>query len=1078
MDFLFVVLLTSLCSVSLRLILCVPYFAKEFSVRAVWILSLTSIFSSVFGLRAQDKPSFEKNILPILRARCAECHDERKQKSGYRIDLRSTAVRGGDSGKPAIVPGKSGESDLLRRVQSSNETERMPPEGKRLSADEIKLLTSWIDSGANWPDALAGKEDARLKHWAFQAPVRPALAKTQNEKWVRNPIDRFILAKLEKEGLKPSAEADRVTLIRRLSLDLIGLPPKPEEVDAFLKEVQADPEQAYEKLVDRLLASPHYGERWARTWLDAARYADSDGFEKDKTREVYFYRDWVINAFNRDLPYDKFIIEQIAGDLLPKPTQDQIVATGFLRNSMLNEEGGIDPEQFRMEAMFDRMDAIGKGMLGLTIQCTQCHNHKYDPLTQAEYYRMFAFLNSCYEANVAVYTPPEQKKRAEIFQKIKSIEDDLRHKNPDWQKKMATWEKTMREKTVKWTVVRPALDASGGQKHYLLEDGSILAQGYAPTKHTTDFTVKVDGKVAAVQLELLNDPNLPVSGPGRSIKGLFGLTEFKVDAKPADNSGPSKSIKIIRATADVNPPQKPLEAAFDDKSKKARITGPIAYAIDGNNETAWTIDIGPGRSNVPRKAVFVFEKPVEFPKGTLLTFKLVQNHGGWNSDDNQNNNLGRFRFSVTDNENAEADPLPVRIRQLIQVPAERRTKADEEAIFSTYRTMVADWKAANDEIEKLWQEHPAGATQLVLNQMDKGRETHILKRGDFLKPGDAVGAGVPAMLHPLPANSSRDRLAFARWLVDRKSPTTARALVNRLWQAYFGTGIVSTSEDFGMQSDTPSHPELLDWLAVEFMEPSSGKDPAWSLKHIHRLIALSATYRQSAKVTPELLARDPDNRLLARGARFRVDAEVVRDIALTASGLLNEKIGGRSVFPPLPVFMLQPPVSYGPKIWPEDTGPERYRRALYTFRYRSIPYPVLQTFDAPNGDFACVRRARSNTPLQALMTLNEPVFVESARALALKILREGGATDAERLNYAFKRCVSRMPTDSEKQALLALLTRQQKHLSEPGAKPMEVIADDPKNPPKLPEKISPAEAAAWTILARVLLNLDETICKE
>ena len=956
----------------------------------------------------------------------------------------------------------------------------------------VVLIWSAISKAADKP-ALKSDE-AKLRHWAFQAPVRPAppmfAPEAPANAWVRNPIDRFIIARLEKEGLKPAPKADRITLIRRLSLDLTGLPPTVEEVDAFLKESAAKPQAAYGNLVERLLASPHYGERWARLWLDAARYADSDGFEKDKSRQVWFYRDWVINAFNRDLPYSQFIIEQIAGDLLPKPTQDQIVATGFLRNSMINEEGGIDPEQFRMEAMFDRMDAIGKGILGLTIQCTQCHDHKYDPISQAEYYRMFAFLNSCHEANVAVYTPAEQQKRAEIFRQIKKIEDDLRHRNPEWKTQMRAWEAGSKAHATKWVVVRPELDASGGQKHYLLDDGSILAAGYAPTKHTTEFTVKVPtGRITAVQLELLNDPNLPLGGPGRSIKGTFALSEFGVEAGPADGSTARKKITIARATADINPNEAELEAIFDDRSKKRRITGPVAYAIDGKNETAWTSDIGPGRSNVPRKAVFAFETPIEFKQDIVLTFKLVQMHGGWNSDDNQNNNLGRFRFSVTGDDKSDGDARPAYLQQLFGRPVEERSPADDEAVFSFWRTTVPEWNEVNSQIERLWEEHPSGSSQLVLQPREMARETHLLKRGDFLKPAEKVGPGVPRVLHQLPADAPRDRLAFARWLADRRSPTTARAFVNRVWQAYFGTGLVSSSEDFGTQSETPSHPELLDWLAVEFMEPTatSGEKPAaWSLKHLHRLIVMSSTYRQSSRISdpiPKSALRiphseDPENRLLARGPRFRVDAEAVRDIALLACGLLNPKVGGRSVFPPLPAFMLQPPVSYGPKTWKEDTGPERYCRSMYVFRYRSLPYPVLQTFDAPNGDFACVRRPRSNTPLQALMTLNEPIFVEAARALALKALTEGGATDVQRLTYAFRRCVSRAPAEAEQKALLTLLGKQRERFEKPNAKPWELAAADPKSPPKLPEGATPAQAAAWTVVARVLLNLDETITKE
>jgi hypothetical protein len=910
----------------------------------------------------------------------------------------------------------------------------------------------------------------RAEHWAFVKPVRPALPDVKNASWVRNPIDGFVLAKLNAEGLKPAPEADRVTLTRRLHLDLLGLPPTPAEVDRVLNDRSG---RWYDDLVDRLLNSPHYGERWARHWLDAARYADSDGYEKDKSRQVWAYRDWVINALNRDLPYDQFVIEQIAGDLLPNATQDQRVATGFLRNSMINEEGGVDPEQFRVEAMFDRMDAVGKGILGLTIQCAQCHNHKFDPLTQEEYYRMFAFLNNAHEANIAVYTAAEQRQRADLFRQVRAIEGELRHHHADWSERMAAWEAKVKGNQPAWHVVRPEVDATGDQKNYLLGDGSILCLGYAPTKHTTDYTAKSDlKKITAVRLELLNDPNLPLGGPGRSIKGLFALTEFKVLAGPADGSAKPKPVKIANATADVNPPERELEAIFDDRSKKRRVTGPIRYAIDGKDETAWGIDIGPGRRNVPRKAVFVLEKPIEFEKGTVLTFKLVQNHGGWNSDDNQNNNLGRFRFSVTDDPNAEADPLPTRVRAALAISAERRTPGQTGLIFGYWRTTVPEWKDANERIEALWKQHPEESSQLVLQRREEMRDTHLLTRGDFLKPADIVTPGVPAFLHPLPADSKPDRLTFAKWLVDRNSPTTARALVNRVWQAYFGTGIVSTSEDLGKQSESPSHPDLLDWLAVEFM------DRGWKLKELHRLIVTSATYRQSSKVTPEMQTRDPQNRRLARGPRSRVEAEIVRDVALAASGLLDPTVGGRSAFPPAPGFLFQPPASYGPKVWKEDTNSARYRRAVYTFRYRSVPYPMLQNFDAPNGDFACVRRARSNTPLQALTTLNEPLFLECARALALRTVKEGGAGDADRLAFAFRSCVARKPKDRESEALLDLLKTEIERFSRKDAKPWDLAANDPAKPPTLPAGVTAPQLAAWTAVARVLLNLDETITKE
>ncbi|HEX6987199.1 MAG TPA: PSD1 and planctomycete cytochrome C domain-containing protein [Planctomycetaceae bacterium] len=1014
---------------------------------------------------------FERDVLPILKARCFECHDAAKQTAGYRLDVRAVALRGGESGEAGIVPGKSGESELIRRVTSDDEFTVMPPEGERLSEREVAVLKAWIDGGAAWPDALAGDDPRTSDHWAFNPPVRPEPPAVKDEARVRNAIDRFVLARLEAEGLSPSDEADKITLIRRLYLDLIGLPPAPEEIDAFLADESPD---AYRNLVDRLLASPHYGERWGRFWLDGARYADSDGYEKDKPRFAYFYRDWVIDALNRDLPYDRFVIEQIAGDLLPNPTQDQLVATGFLRNSMINEEGGVDPEQFRMEAMFDRMDALGKSVLGLTIQCAQCHNHKFDPMTQEEYYGLFAFLNNCHEANIAVYTDEEQKVRDAIFARVREIEADLKSRTPDWPQKMAAWEEAVRGDQPEWRIVRPELDSSGGQKHYLLDDGSILAAGYAPTKHTTEFTVTTDlPEVTAVRLELLNDPNLPRGGPGRSIYGLMALTEFRVVAGPADGSAAPQEVKIASVTADANPAEKPLEPIFDDRSGKTRVTGPASYAIDGKDETAWGIDVGNGRSNVPRKAVFVFEQPIRFEKEAKLTLRLTQNHGGWNSDDNQNNNLGRFRFGVTGAPGATADPLPADVREIVtSVPADRRTPEQTEAVFSYWRTTVPDFAAANAEIESLWQGHPRGTTQLVLQERDERRPTHLLKRGDFLSPVKPLEPHVPAFLHDLPADAPATRLTFAEWLVDRDSPTAARAIVNRVWQQYFGIGIVETSEDLGVQAAEPSHPELLDWLAVEFM------DRGWSLKELHRLIVSSATYRQSSRVTPALLARDPYNRLLARGPRLRVEGEVVRDIALAASGLLNPEVGGPSVYPPLPEFLLLPPVSYGPKSWPFSQGADKYRRAMYTFRFRSLPYPVLDTFDSPPGNTSCVRRTRSNTPLQALVSLNEPVFMDCARSLALKTVAEGGSNEQDRLTYAFRRCVGRAPTDAERTELLRLFESQRARFAAGELDPWQLAAADPQNPPALPEGVPPADLAAWTAVSRVLLNLDETITKE
>ncbi len=936
--------------------------------------------------------------------------------------------------------------------------------------------------------AGATNSNPTLPHWAFVAPLKPIPPRVDQKRWLRTPIDNFILARLEKEKLAPSPEADKATLLRRLSLDLIGLPPSIAEVDAFLADKNP---KAYEKQVERLLASPHYGERWGRLWLDAARYADSDGFEKDKPRFIWHYRDWVINAFNRNLPYDQFVIEQLAGDELPDATPDQIVATGFLRNSMINEEGGVDPEQFRMDAMFDRMDAVGKSVLGLTIQCAQCHNHKFDPLTQEEYYKMFAFLNNDHESSMVAYTAGQQRVRADLLRQMRDLEEGLRHSTPDWRERMAVWEASVKGNQPDWEPVVCA-NASGdnGERFYYYPDGSIREAGYAPTKWTTVMRgTNQLSFIGGFRLEQLNDPELPCNGPGRSIKGMSALSEFEVDAEDAKDHTNKMHVKFVKATADFANAAKELEPEFDDKSNSKRTYGPVEFAIDGKDDTAWGIDAGPGRRNQPRKAVFIPEKPITFTNGAVLTFRLKQDHGGWNSDDNQNHNLGRFRLSVTSATNAVADPVPDAVRAIFKIPAADRTPAQVAAVFSYWRTTVPDFKTTNEKIEALWKQWPEGTPSLVLSARserqpgDEKRATHLLNRGDWLKPGRGIHAGVPAFLHSLPPGADDSRLTFARWLVDRNSPTTARVFVNRIWQEYFGTGLLETPEDFGMRAPAVSHPALLDWLAVEFMEPKTrlpGEDRmpvAWDIKHIHRLIVNSAVYRQSSRVTPELYERDQYNRLLARGPRVRVDAEIVRDISLAASGLLNEKLGGPSVMPPAPSFLFQPPASYGPKTWNEDTGPDRYRRAIYTFRFRSVPYPVLQTFDAPNGDFSCVRRLRSNTPLQALASLNEPVSMECAQALAWRAL-ENGATDRDRVDYAFRCCVCRKPTNDELVELLALLQREKAHLGEGWVDVATLATGKSGRIENLPSGRTPTELAAYTVVARVLLNLDETITKE
>jgi hypothetical protein len=1011
--------------------------------------------------------SFERDIRPILNDHCLNCHgpDEHSRKAGLRLDSPEAAFAP-RNGVAAIVPGNPDASEALHRALSSDPDLVMPPPdfNKPLAADQIALLRAWIADGAPWP-----------RHWAFGPPARPDLPAVSNTAWPRNPIDHFVLARLEREGLAPAPEADAVTLLRRLHLDLTGLPPAPEEVDAHLA---ADPATAHAQAAERLLATPHYGEHWAREWLDAAQYADSDGFEKDKPRTVWAWRDWVINAFNANKPYDEFIREQIAGDLMPGATRDQVVATGFLRNSMINEEGGVDPEQFRMEAIYNRVDVVGRSVLGLTLQCAQCHTHKFDPITHTEYFRFLAYFNNTHEANVTVRSDAEEAEAARLRGEIAGVEERLRATYPDWPGRLAAWEETMRaQPRPAWAPVELAFDdtASGGQKFIDQGDGSYLAAGYAPTR----FAPKMAGEsplptITAIRLELLPDPNLPRGGPGRSIHGTCALSEFEFRIAPADAPFDAfdqwERVSVASAIADVNPSRRPLGPEFPDKGKREAFTGPVEMALDGDGNTAWTTDLGPGRSNVARAAVFRLAEPLALPPGTRLAFRLHQNHGGWNSDDNQTNNLGRFRLSVTDAAALPEVLLPGDVAAALDRAPAQRSDADQAVLFSHWRGTQSAFGMANLHIETLWRGYPAGTTQLVYQEREIPRQTHRLERGDFLAPAEPVTPGVPAFLNPLPEGAPPNRLGLARWMTADNAPTTARTYVNRVWQRYFGVGLVDTPGDLGTQGAPPSHPELLDWLAADFM--ASG----WDVKALHRRIVTSATYRQDARVTPELLERDPANRLLARGARFRVEGETVRDIALAASGLLNPAVGGPSVHPPAPAFLFEPPASYGPKPWPTATGPDQYRRGLYVFRFRSVPHPALQVFDTPPGDAPCTGRQRSNTPLQSLTTLNEPMFLEAARALAAHTLQAGGADDDARITHAFRRCATRTPDAEELATLRGFLDTQRDRIARGELDPAAILLAGDALAAEPAHRHDP-EWAAWTLLARVLLNLDDTLTR-
>lgn len=1013
---------------------------------------------------ATRRVDFLKDIQPMLAERCYACHGPDKQKGDLRWDVKTSVFKNGEHG-PIVMPGNSGQSRVIKLVAGLDPETVMPPRGERLTAAQIGLLRAWIDQGAAWVDVAVAAAADKRNHWAFKPPTRPPLPVVKHKSWVRNPIDYFVLARLEKENLSTASPADRATLIRRVSLDLIGLPPTPKEEDEFLADRRPD---AYERLVERLLASPHHGERWGRIWLDLARYADTNGYEKDRPRSIWPYRDWVIQAFNRDLPYDRFVIEQLAGDLLPNPTLDQRIATGFLRNAMLNQEGGIEPEQFRVEALIDRMDTVGKACLGLTINCCQCHNHKFDPFSQKEYYQLFAFLNNDDESYLEVPTPEQERKRLDILNKTQALDEVAMVQATNLMACFETWQKELIAESNHWTVLDPKEWAGFSTKFEKQEDLSLLGGGDVQPggvmRVLLDTTMT---NITGFRLEALTNANLLYGGPGEVGKGSFLVREFTVEASPLSDLTVTNKVHFRRALADFEAP------GFS-----------ITNAIDGELEKGgWTPTLSAERRNENHVAVFECEEPVGFPGGTRLVFTIYQTlkaddkSGGLDAESKLDCHLlGSFRLGATiDPVPLTVDPLSPEQRQWLTVDSSQRPKEQTHELFDVFRHGEAGFASLNQQIDQLWANWPTVPTTMVLSQRAKPRITRVFKRGDWLRPDEEVRSATPAVLHPFPAGAPRNRLGLAQWIVDRRSPTTARVMVNRIWQAYFGQGLVTTPEDFGTRVEGPSHAELLDWLACEFMHPVPGAHPVadWSIKHIHRLIVTSATYRQSSRVTPEIYAKDQYDRLLERAPRVRVDAELVQDIALSVSGLLNPAIGGPSVFPPIPASVGD--TVYSGFNWPESKGEDRYRRGLYTFWKRALPFPSLSAFDAPAGETACPRRTRSNTPLQALTTLNEKTFVEAAQAMALRVLKEGGEDDRARARYAFRLCTGRTPTASELDKLLAFWKEQYNHFENDTADAVKVASPDLA---KMPAEVNLHKVAAWAMVSRAILNLDETITKE
>ena len=1001
-----------------------------------WV-SLASILNSNFALGTEPAIDFRRQIQPMLYEHCILCHgaDETKRQGGLRLDVPSLATKGGESGTPAVLPGNSAASLMIQRITSSDPESIMPPPhaNKAFSGEQINMLRKWIDQGAKFES-----------HWAFAAPVKKA---TPLE--TKNPIDAFVRHRLHQAGHSPAKRASNETLARRIYLDIVGIPPSPAEAAAF--ELMP-----IETRIDELLESERYGEKWARHWLDVARYADTNGYEKDLKRDQWAWRDWVIEALNGDMPYDQFVVEQIAGDLLPNATQNQMVATGFLRNSMINEEGAIIPEQFRMAEMFDRIDCIGKGVLGLTIQCAQCHTHKFDPLTHDEYYGMFAFLNNCYEAQSSVYTEEQQHITRSIYESIAEVENKIKRELPTWETELEAWQDSILGSQSDWkTIEFDDLNSVSGLSHPAPQsDGSVLMTGHTSSEVFMIGSPDLAG-VTGFRLEILNHGDLPMRGPGRNSNGSWQIHSIDLQIQKPDSKEWEK-LKVTNVSADFS-----TNETKDKEGKKAY--GPVSYLFDDKPDTFWTSDRGKGRRNQPSVAIAEFDQPLSLPQGTR--FKVAIHMA---------DNIGCCRMSLTTSARPSAANCDHAATLAMLATDSEQKPSKSSAVFTAWRKSKPELHSLNVQIDEQFDklpEHQTTVLHLAERETSAARPTQLLDRGEWDRPKNNVVPHVPTFLYPMNAlHDEPPRLAFARWLVDRRSPLAARVAVNRIWQAVFGDGLVETAEDFGTRTAIPEHSDLLDYLAVDFMENS------WSQKHVIKKILSSETYQQSSAFRKEISELDPKNRLFGRGPRFRVEAEVVRDIALAASGLLSSKLGGPSIIPPVPQNVLN--YNYVvPNYWTPAIGPDRYRRAVYVFRKRSMPDPVMASFDSPNGDVSCVRRVRSNTPLAALTGLNETVFVEAAQAMALRVLREGGRDDASRTEYAFRLCTSRKPNANEHSAIADLLIENRKRLAEGWLNPREIATGDSAKIPVLPEGVNPQDAAAWTIVSRVLLNSDETISK-
>lgn len=996
-----------------------------------------------------DEVDFNLEVRPILSDHCFVCHgpDSKTREAGLRLDQRKSATSMLESGTTAIVDGKPEQSELYRRITSNDADLRMPPHdgAKPLSAGKIATLKLWIEQGAKYED-----------HWAFVTPRRPELPNVKNQKWVKNPIDQFVLARLEKEQLSPSRRASRETLIRRVAFDTTGLPPTLEEIDAYLADVKPG---AYERMLDRYLDSSAYGEHMARHWLDLARYADSNGYQYDTEREQWVWRDWVINAYNENRPFDQFTIEQLAGDLLPEATPQQRLATGFNRNHGITIEGGIIDEEYRTEYVMDRLVTTGTVWLGMTIGCARCHDHKYDPISQKEFYQLLAFFNQVPERGMRGFDPKERipspydpGKMSELEQQIAPLQAELR-KPFSVEEETEQWARNISDSTnLGWTVLPPnKAKSTGGTTLKVLDDHSILAGGANPQKDIYEITAKtVLSGITAVRLEVLTHESLPGGGPGRHSNSNFVLSEIELTVVSVKDNSVQQTVKFSRAYADYS--QKNYE---------------IGKAIDGEvrNNNGWAVD-GPTRKQ-SASAVFIATTPFGFDGGTELRFRLRHEAGF------ATHGIGRPRFSVTADPESELTlhGTPAEIRAIAKLSSDKRTSEQSKTLQEYFLKHHDPRDGLRRQVSKLQNQIAAlFPATLVMSELANPRKTFVLNRGMYNEPTIEVQAGTPSIFPPITENSSAKRLQLAKWLFDPKHPLTSRVAVNRYWQRCFGIGLVKTSEDFGLQGESPSHPKLLDWLAVEFM------DTKWNVKNIQRLILTSATYQQSSHAGKAAYLHDPENRLLARGPRMRLDAEEIRDAALSASGQLIKDVGGKSVFPyqPKGIWLeLNNRPGYS-KAYPEGTGADLHRRSLYTFWKRTAPSPMLKTFDAPEREFCTIRRSRTNTPLQALLLMNGPQFIEAARHLGARMISEGGASVDDRLRFGFRLVVARNPSSSELNVLRDSYVADLKKFTSSETSMHKMIGDTPI-PAQLKSRLP--EWAACTSIARLLLNLNETITK-